>query len=543
MATLLIFENKLALKVTYEQRNLAKEIPGYKWNSDMKVWQYPVDRMVVAQMRKIFGPDLKVASQVEDLLKRMDEKRIQMIQVKEATDATINVPFADKLRPYQRVGVDYLTKTKRAILADDMGTGKTIQAITTCENAGHEKVLVVCPNTLKWTWLNEVGKWTDSVAVVVNGAKNKRMKAIQEFKGKYLIINYESLRIHEELATMRWDAIIFDEAHKLKNRKAQQTVVAKKVKSENIYLLTGTPMLNRPDELWSLLNRLYPEKFRSYWRFVEQYCQLVHNGYANEIVGCTPEQEKALRETLAPIMIRRTKAEILPDLPEKVHQRHVVALEGEQKKLYKQMEKDAIAKLTQEEVIAAPVVIAQITRLRQLAISPQLLSHQVQESAKFNALMDLIKDNHEGHKIVVFSQFRKAIELFSERLTTEGIRWTAVTGKVSQKDRNRATKDFQEDKNTRVMLATIEAAAHGLTWTSGDIAIFLDRHWTPAINTQAEDRLHRIGQKNSVTIINLVAENTIEERIENMLEGKAQGFDEIINKQVSASMMLEMLKG
>ena len=539
MAVLLMWDNKLALKCTYEERNLAKQVPGWKWDSEMKVWTYQVEKETVDQLVSIF-PDLKVASDVKDYVRRVEQSRVNMMKLKDIEDADMEIPFADKLRDYQRVGANFMNETGKCILADDMGTGKTLQAIAACEEIKAERVLVVCPNSLKWNWHEEVGKWTDSKAVVVDGTRAKRVKTIEGFTGKYLIINYESMRLHEELQKVKWDVLILDEAHKIKNRKAQQTKAVKKIKADNVYLLTGTPMLNRPDELWSLLNRLYPKKFGSYWRFAERYCSITDNGWGKEVGMGTPEQQEKLRQLLAPVMLRRTKKDVLKELPDKVYQRHLIELKGNQARAYRSMEKDTIATLTEGEVIAAPVVIAQITRLRQIAVSTQLLSDGVAESAKFDALLELIQDNQEEHKIVVFSQFRRAVELFSEKLDKAGIKWTAVTGAVKQEDRHQATKDFQEDTETRVMLATIEAAAHGLTWTSADIAVFLDRHWTPAINTQAEDRLHRMGQKNSVTIINMVARGTVEEYIENMLEEKGKGFDAIINEGVTTEEVMQI---
>jgi len=542
MAVLLVNDNKLALKCEFKQKEKAKSISGCKWNAKMKVWEYPMERGMVDQLMSEFGKSLNVSPEVRNYVTKAESNHLKRVELKNLEDIDITVPFADKLRNYQRVGANFLHKTKRAILADDMGTGKTLQAITACEETGVEQILVVCPNSLKWNWSDEIAMWTDSKFSIVSGTKAKRDKIINEFTGKYLIMNYEALRLHPELQEKNWGAIVFDEAHKLKNRKAKQTQCAKKLKSEYVFLLTGTPMLNRADELWSLLNNLYPKKFSSYWRFVEKYCQIYYNGFGKDILAGTKEQQDKLRQDIAPVMIRRNKKEVLKELPDKVHQRQLVELSGNQRTLYNQMEKDALVQLSEEDVVAAPVAIAQITRLRQIAISPQLLSHDITQSAKFDVLMDIIKENKGGHKIAVFSQFRKGIELFAKRLDEEGIKWVAITGTVSQENRREATRSFQEDDDTRIMLATIEAAGLGLTWTSSDIAIFIDRHWTPAINQQAEDRLHRMGQKNSVSIINLVAKDTIEERIELMLEQKSKTFDEIINNQITPAMMRELFK-
>lgn len=536
MAVLNKVRGTLALKCLYGQKELAKKVVGARWNPKAKTWDYPLDIEVVENLERIF-PDLEIAPEVRKHVKVLEEEQIKRLEYKEQEDVNLEVGFGHKLRNYQRVGAGFLAEVGSCILADDMGTGKTLQTITACEELGAKRVLVVCPNSLKWNWFEEVAKWTNSKATVVEGTKPKRIQIIKDFETKYLIINYEAVRLHEELVKGNWDVLVLDEAHKIKNRKAQQTKAIKKIKAKNVYLLSGTPMLNRPDELWSLLNKIDPRTFSSYWRFAERYCIIMDNGWGKEIKVGSPEQQRDLRQTLAPIMLRRTKKDVLKELPDKVHQRMLVELKGKQAKAYKDMEKNAIAKLSESEIVAAPVMIAQITRLRQIAISTQLVSEEVSESAKFAVMMELIKDNIDEHKIVIFSQFRKAIELFSKQLDAAGIRWVAVTGSVSQQDRHQATKDLQEDDGTRVMLATIEAAAHGLTWTSADIAIFLDRHWTPAINTQAEDRLHRMGQKNSVNIINLVARGTIEERIEALLEKKGNNFDSIINGKISSQEM------
>ena len=534
MAILLEHEGKLALKCDFEEKETAKSVPGWKWNPAVKVWEYPMEADIVNQLERAFNGDIKITKQVRERLEKINQKKEELLQIKNKDDATVGVEFASKLRSYQRTGVAFLHKAGNAILADDMGTGKTLQAITACEAKGDQKVLIICPNTLKDTWREEIKEWAGQEAIVVDGPKKKREKAIQQFEegqAKYLIINYESAKLHEELAKINWNTVVMDEAHKIKNRKAQQTKAVKKYKADRVYLLTGTPMLNRAWELWSLLNRLYPKRFSSFWRFAERYCYVYDNGWGMKIEPGTSRQEQELRELLEPVMLRRTKEEVLKELPSKVHHRHLVELKGQQAKIYKQMEKEAIAELTEGEAVAAPVVIAQITRMRQIAISPQLLDHGIEQSAKFDALMDIIEENYRHRKIVVFSQFRKAIELFVSKLKEKGIGYAAVTGEVKQKDRAEATRKLQEDDSTRVMLATIEAGGLGLTWTAADMAVFLDRHWTPGINTQAEDRLHRMGQEKSVDIINLVAKNTVEQHIENLLATKAKSFEAIINGQ------------
>lgn len=528
MATLLVYKGKLALRCSFEQKEDAKLISGCNFDGTMGVWTYPLDLTTYHDICARFS-GLHVATEVKQWADMVVQRRLELLSLQKADDATLTVPYADRLRNYQRVGVNFLSNGANVILGDDMGTGKTLQLIAMCEQMNLQRILVVCPNTLKWTWHDEINKWTDATKVVVDGAKRKRSKQIAS-GAKFTIINYEALRPHrDELQAITWDAKIADEAHKLKNQHTGWTEEFKGVKARMTCLASGTPLLNRPEELWSLLHTLYPDKFSSYWRFVDRYCCQEDTGYGMRVLPPTDHQAEELRLLLAPIMIRRMKSEVLSELPSKVFMKQPIILGPTQRKLYDQMMDDMIVELSTGEVVAAPVVLAKLTRLRQLSISPALVGESNAESAKFDALWDIIENQQPEHKIVVFSNFRKAIEMVGEWLTAQGVPWLSVTGEVKQKDRQAATKAFQEDPKYRVMLATIQAAGLGVTWTAADIAVFLDRHWTPAINVQAEDRLHRMGQQHSVNIVALIAKDTVDEAIECMLDTKSQLFEDIIN--------------
>lgn len=522
MAVLTFIDGKLALKCEYAEKELAKSIGGHRWNAEWKMWMYPVQEIVVEQIQTVF-PSIKITKEVNGALEEHRLKQRRLIGSK-LMECETSLP----LRDYQKTGLNFLVNAKRAILGDDPGLGKTLQSIAACEHIEAKKVLVVCPNPLKWVWEEQIKQWVGKTSTVINGTKKQRDAAIAGYRGGYMIINYEGARIHPELQKMQWDALVCDEAHKLKNRKAAQTKSVKKIKAENVYLVTGTPMMNRTEELWSLLNILFPKQYTSFWRFADHYCEVRKNHFGTEILTGSDKQVEDLKKALEPVMIRRRKNDVLKELPPKIYQKYPVNLEGKQLLMYKQMEKDAIAIFNDGDVIAAPVVIAQITRLRQIAISTELLGEEQATSAKFEALTGIIEENIEDRKIVVFSQFRRAIELYGEILTKKGIKWVAVTGKQNNDQKIAATQQFQEDKETRVMLSTIQAGGLGLTWTAAEMVIFLDKHWTPATNMQAEDRLHRIGQKSSVQVISLVAKDTVEDWIESLLESKQDIFDRVI---------------
>lgn len=543
-------KNKVAVATKFQDKEKIKQVGGRKWNPDEKVWTIPKTETALRELTDMF-PEVVFEDELEAFYNECLTHSKKLKEVKEQKDTELNLEYASLLRDYQRIGVKFLSEAKFSILADEMGTGKTLQAIAGAEVSGAEKVLIVCPNTLKWNWQREISDWTGKDSIIINGTKKQRKKQLSEAKDyMFIIVNYEALRLEDvfdSVWNMKVDTVICDEAHRLKNKNAKQTKsVAKLSKQDNverIYLLTGTPMLNRADELWSLLNIMFPKTYTSYWRFVEKFCQSEYNGWGWEVFGGTPQQVEALREELQSVMIRRTKNDVLKELPDKVYQRQTVKLEGQQRKMYDQMEQQAVAKIDEEgEVIAAPVLIAQITRLRQIAISTTLMGGEKLKSAKYDAVKDILADNIDEHKVVIFSQFRAAIDELREVLNAEGYNTVSITGTVSQQDRERATEQFQNNPEVRIMLATIQAGGVGLTWTAADIGIFLDRHWTPAINTQAEDRMHRIGQKNTVEIINLVAQDTVEEWIEDKLRDKATDFDSIIDNGARREKIMEMFQ-
>lgn len=527
----------VAIKSEFQHRDKCqalKEEFGGKWNPDRKQWEYPLSIEVVQRAIGLWNGGLEVTPILQDWATREMARTEALLEEKEKVDASLaGNPLANTLYDYQRVGTSFLSKAGRAILGDDMGLGKTIQAIAACAELKTERVLIICPNSLKLNWEREVQRWLPgSKTQVIDGVRAKREEQLKNTEANFIIINFEAVRIHKDMLAWGWDALIIDEAHRVKNRKAQQTKAVQAIakQAKNVFHLTGTPIMNKPDEIWSLLNILDPKKYSSFWRFVNQYCHVWDNGYG-KVIG-EAKDPQAFRDMLAPYMIRRTKAEVLKDLPSKTIQKQYVRLmDGLQQRAYKQMEKEMVAEFAEGNEVAAPVVIAQITRLKQLAVSPALLGGE-DESAKLDAMMEIIESAGD-QKVVVFSQFAEAIKLASKRLEAKGIDHGILIGEVKAEERAKNIDRFQNDPNCKVFLASIQAGGVGITLTSASIAIFLDKHWTPAINNQAADRLHRIGQENPVTIIELIAEGTVEEWIEELLKDKSDTFDSLIDGKVT----------
>lgn len=530
--------DEMVLRCSYSQREQAKGFPGYKWDKQNRVWRYPLHPDVAMQIRAGL-PGLQIERGLADTLNAMVAQHREVVKSKNATDTDVSWSAAGKLRAYQRVGVAWLADTTGAILADDMGCGKTVQAIAACQVAGARRILIVTPSAVRWAWGEEIAAWTGDDPTVITGPKDERLQAITGHGDGWLVATYDHLRMHPELAKHQWDAVVFDEAHRIKNRKAAQAKAAMRLRTTRCYLLTGTPMLNKADELYNMLHRLDKRRWRSYWQFAERFCRLDYNGYGVEVLPGSAAQQADLVGVLAPIMLRRTKEQVLPELPPKVHERNVIGMSPEQAKTYRRMEKDALMELQDGDVLTAEVVIAQVTRLRQIALSPKLVDpNSVEKGRKIAEAVRLIQEQMGEHKIVVFSQFRSAIELLESELRMRGIASVSVTGSVPDQQRHANTKDLQSDPDTRVMLATIAAAGVGLTWTAADTCIFLDRHWTPAVNEQAEDRLHRMGQRGSVTVIDMVSEGTVEESIAALLDEKRSVVDAIVEGSIDVQQVL-----
>jgi len=440
-----------------------------------------------------------------------------------------------KLYQYQTEGVQFLVKTRRALLCDDMGVGKTCQAVVACRRVQAKRVLVICPNSVKWFWELEFNQWAPQYRTqVVEGGRAARISQINS-GSDVVIIHFEGFRIQiEDILRINWDTVIIDEAHRIKNRRAKVTKSAfrlSRLKSiQNLYLLTGTPILNRPDELWSLLRVLFPEKreYRSYWRFVGRYCFVFYNGFAWEVGNLLPGMAEVLKRELKAFCLRRLKSEVLKELPKKTIQQIWLEMPFKQKKIYREMVENMYVELSEKERVSAAVVIAQITRLKQILIDPRLMVEEPEylRGVKVNAVTEILEGIGE-QKVVIFSQFAKAIRSLANVLSDLGYDCEVLTGNTRRESRDRSVRRFQEDPQCKVFLATIQVGGQGLTLTAASIAIFLDKAWVPAINTQAQDRLHRIGQKLPVTIVELLVKETIEEKIEKLLLKKMEVFEEL----------------
>ena len=428
-----------------------------------------------------------------------------------------------------------------------MGLGKTAQAIC----AAKAPTLIIASKGLRYWWYDEILKWMPDLPeeeiLIINTDDDP--KSVLAYPAEYYIIYWDLLkreptkrgekkkspserRWNEWVRTLmfqNFNTIIADEAHKAKNRKSQRTQALWQIcrRASNVYLLTGSPIINKPDDLWALLKTLYPKIYTSYWRFFEEYVLSSQNPWGGyEILGVKHRDQ--LVTELESITIRRTKKTVLPDLPPKVYTKIPILLYPKQQKAYNEIRDLMLTTIDDDVVIRAPTVLSQITRLRQVAVGLGAFENpETTKSAKLDALCDYLEDR-EG-KVVIATSFVWAAKEAARRLAKQGRNVGLLIGEVEDSKRIEVVKKLQEGELDTLCM-TIQTGGEGWTLTAADMLIFLDRPWSPQVIKQAEDRLHRIGQSKSVQIVTLIAQGTIEEAVEEALEHKQIVFETVFGK-------------
>ncbi|MGM0576152.1 MAG: DEAD/DEAH box helicase [Myxococcota bacterium] len=425
--------------------------------------------------------------------------------------ATLPDDLTATLRSYQRRGVDWLDFMRRAglggLLADDMGLGKTLQALT----AVRGRTLVVAPASVLQNWRLEAERFRPGLDVCVYHGPRRTLDADADV----IITTYGLLRMDvDRLSAERWDAVILDEAQAIKNPDSQVAQAAYRLDADFRVTLTGTPVENRLDELWSQMHFLNPGLLGSHQGFNERYEKPIADGVAGAA--------SRLRERIRPFVLRRLKRDVAPELPPRTDMVLHVALSEEERAAY-----DAIRAATREEIVErlgagvnAIQALEALMRLRQAACHRGMLpGHEADGSSKVEVLLETLDEAaSEGHKALVFSQWTSYLDLVEPHLRAAGLDFVRLDG--STRDRQAVVDAFQSDDGPPVMLISLKAGGTGLNLTAADHVFLLDPWWNPAVEDQAADRAHRIGQDKPVLVHRLVAEDTVEERILALQESK-----------------------
>ena len=466
---------------------------------------------------------------------------VNSIQNYKKTSYYIPENLKSLLKPYQLEANSWLNTLAKngfgGILADDMGLGKTIETISLL--LGDEKQmpsLVVCPMSLVYNWQQEIIKWNvDIKCVPISGNQTLRKELITNIKQDEKIIyitSYDSLRRDLKNYSTKFRFIIADEAQYIKNQFAQKSEAIKMIDSEVRFALTGTPIENGLQDVWNIFDFIAPGYLSNYQVFKTRYENLILNRDKGAL--------RRLRSKLMPFILRRTKKDVLKDLPDKTESIYYTKLSDEEQKLY-----DANVLKLKEDLIRADgaVVLSMLTRLRQICVDPKMyLTDYKEDSSKLLLCVDILKKSISGgHKTLIFSQFTSVFPSLEKLLNNEGIRFLKITGSTKAEERVHLVNQFNES-DIPVMLISLKAGGTGLNLQSADTVIHLDPWWNVSVENQATDRAHRIGQKNQVNVIKLVAKNTIEDKVLELQRAKKNLADSILDYANADKLTLSDIK-
>jgi len=581
----------IVIHAEWRFKELCKSIPGAKWDATSQVWSVPTSWATCLALRSTFRNDLVIGPRLTQWA--TDELTHRITPANDLRDLeTLEDPSNEDLFPHQRAGVKFLAVARRALLADEPGLGKTAQAIRALKSlteAGEDvfPVLIVCPNTLKKNWKREFDRWWPGLSIqVIKGSASQRRKQFESGAQVY-VINWESLRAHSRLApygsvalarctdcgghdervtenrcevhkrelnAINFKAVVADEIHRSKEPKSKQTraLWAATGDADIRYALTGTPIANDVLDLWSILHWISPNEWPSKTRWIDRMVNTMLNAFGGMMVlGVKPHMEQEFYATLNPRMRRMLKAKVLPWLPEMMFERRDVEMSTKQKKAYEQMRDLMIAELENNEIVTAPSALTQTIRLLQFASSYAEMAQNettgetkavlTDPSCKVDALIDDIKSGDFGNdSVAVCAVSRQLIYLLSAALAKENIEHGLITGAQTEDERQQAIDDFQSGK-IKWILFTAQAGGVGVTLTAARRLIMLQRPWSLVDHKQALDRVHRIGSEihDSIIITDYVTEGTIEERVIQVLETKADNFDQIVKDR---DKLLSLLK-
>jgi superfamily II DNA or RNA helicase len=480
--------------------------------------------------------DLTVDKAWRDFRNRVDSKKVD--------EAPVPATLQAELRTYQEEGFRWMTRLAEwesgVCLADDMGLGKTVQTLAILlHRAALGPALVVCPVSVLGNWISEAERFAPTLRFKTFGTVAGRKEVVDGLEaGDVLVMSYGLLQSENELmATPAFATAVLDEAHAIKNNATKTSKATMQLKAKFRIALTGTPIQNHLGEIWNIFNFLNPGLLGNLTHFTEMFVK--------------PEDEKArkhLKKLISPFILRRTKSAVLEELPPKTEIVKKITLSDEEMAFYEALRRQAIEAVSNQDANHLQV-LAEITKLRQASCNPQLVDANINiPSSKLATFLDIISELRENkHRALVFSQFVTHLAIVRKALDAQGIHYQYLDGSTPQPERERNVKAFQSGEG-ELFLISLKAGGLGLNLTAADFVIHLDPWWNPAVEDQASDRAHRIGQTRPVTIYRLVAEGTIEEKIIQLHNTKRDLADSLLegsdqSARLSLKEMVAMIRG
>ncbi|MEI6855925.1 DEAD/DEAH box helicase [Psychrilyobacter sp.] len=514
-----------------------KELEGILAELDKGLGTQEISEFTVSKLGLI-SPNLNLKNigdlKIERLLKILKKDKIEIMP--KNIDAS--------LRCYQKEGYDWMKKLHDSrlggILADDMGLGKTLQAITLLTKIHSNKgvSIVIAPTSLTHNWLKEIKKFSPKLnAVIIEGTPKERTDLLNNFKNGVILTSYGSFRKDIEIyENIEFLTAILDEAQHIKNNGTLIKKAVKKIKSSSRFALTGTPIENSIFELWSIFDFVIPTYLHNKEKFKNKYGKKIDQEMdGNSLIN--------LKKMIKPFILRRTKLEVLKELPEKIETNMILGMDSIQKKYYlsylSQFKGELEECLEEDGFNKSRIkILALLTRLRQICCTPELFIENYKgRSTKVEALLELLEEfKSSGHRVLVFSQFVKTFEIIKKQLDPKKITYFQIDGSTQAKKRLTMCDDFNDGEKD-IFLISLKAGGSGLNLTGADVVIHFDPWWNPAVEVQATDRAHRIGQDKVVQVIKFITEGTIEEKIIKIQENKSK----LINFMVDGDGKIEKL--
>jgi len=565
----------------YKVRRKIQEVGGV-FRADESVWvlAFTIENLefVIDEIPNLFVPD-----GIDELVINQQKKERKLTELKKAAKDNIEIRLKIPglkaiLYPYQKMGVMYsLVSGSGMLIADEMGLGKSFQALALALMLKHQgrakSALLVTPASLKFNWPLEIEKFTDEKYVVIDGTPEQRIAQWLRKDVFFYVVNYELLledlfggkepkekddetseqrvrrekrqskiakreRILSPLRDKVWDFISVDEIHNIKNPGSKRSKNIKSLKGDFRIGLSGTPLDGKLEELHSVMEFIMPGLLGSRTRFLQKHAV---TNWSGDVVSYKNINE--VSEKIAPFFIRRLKKNVLKDLPDKIYENRIIELSPAERKIYNDIKKK------RHEITEDAEAMVLTIRCKQFLDSPELIEEEG-ESSKLESFKEVIQEVviENMHKVIIFSQYKKMTDILVRVLEEMGLKCLYIHGEVPKAKRAQMQEQFNTDDSIDCIIGT-EAMSTGLNFIGGDIVINYDDNWAPAIMRQREDRAHRIGQKNTVTVINFICRDTIEERIRERLYEKeivsnevlGDGLDEYVLKRLGPKDILGLL--
>src|SRR3990167_1863753 len=517
---------KLAITFDYDPLivDVIRTVPGRRWNSHNMRWEVPIQNAPeCVEILKPLGFLVHA-----DVLALVDLKQKEEAAVREIKSSPAFYDGRLPLYNFQKIGAAFLKRLDSALLADAPGLGKTIQTIAALEN--NQNILVFCPASLKYSWKEEIEKWEPGALIsVIDGSPLSR-RIGWESGAKWKIANYELLLHDFDLIQKHisdhgpWQAIIADEASRVANPLSKTTRSLKAIRTVKKIALTGAPVSNSPEDIFSVVDWLYPRSLGTHYQFRSKYL-ITDDFFHSKILGYKNLDDLARR--LEPVMLRRAKEEVFDDFPKKTFENVLFDLSENERDFYAEIKKGILKEI--EKLTINPHTLNLITvkmlRLKQATDDPALLGSKI-ISSKFGVLAELLETIvASGGKALIFTQFAEMAKILYEKLSRYAP--LLIYGEISPQERQNAVNDFRDDPARKLFIST-EAGAFGLNLEAASYVFHYDMPWSVSKLTQREDRAHRIGQTRPVTVYNIAARSTIDEYVAKVLHKKQKASVNIL---------------